>query len=314
MDPGTGRIVLRKHGSEATFSELSYVYPLKLLSPRLSPQNANAVYVLTYGGGLVGGDRVELSVVVDAGAALVMLTQGSTKVFKNRPGHRLSARSQGTLSDAVTTQSLEVSVAREGALFLLPDPVTCFRSAAYNQVQIFRIDTSASLVLLDWVTSGRKSLGEEWAFSRYYSMNEVWICDRPLAKDVRKAKDARKEKDVRLVKDVMLLEEQEPVHSLPLRTLADSLAPYSCYATLIMCGPLVQSTLRSLSTEYAQVTVFKHASPPDLLWSFSVIGDGTACVVRVAGTETETVKDWLGERLAPFEGAMGPDLYHRAFG
>ncbi|KAH9937167.1 UreD-domain-containing protein [Fomitopsis serialis] len=296
MDPGTGRIVLRKHGSEATFSELSYVYPLKLLSPRLSPRDASAVYVVTYGGGLVGGDRVQLSVIVDEGAALVMLTQGSTKVFKNRPGHRLTARSQGTLSNAVTTQVLEVSIAREGALFLLPDPVTCFRSAAYNQLQVFRLEASASLVLLDWVTSGRKSRGEEWVFSRYYSMNEVWIGDR------------------RLAKDIMLLEEQETIRSLPPRTLADSLAPYSCYATLIMCGPLVESTLGSLSAEYGRTTVFKHASPPELLWSLSAIGDGAGCVVRVAATETETVRNWLNERLVPLEGAMGPDVYRRAFG
>lgn len=75
MEAGSGRIVLRKHGTEAAFSELSYVYPLKLLSPRLSPENASAVYVVSYGGGLVGGDRIQLSVVVDEGAALVILTQ-----------------------------------------------------------------------------------------------------------------------------------------------------------------------------------------------------------------------------------------------
>ncbi|KZT75149.1 UreD-domain-containing protein [Daedalea quercina L-15889] len=295
MNAGTGRIVLRKYGSEAAFSELSYVYPLKLLSPRLSSDNASAVYIVTYGGGLVGGDHVVLSVVVDKGASLVMLTQGSTKVFKSRPGNQLSSRSQGALVEE-TTQALEVSIASGGALFLLPDPVTCFRSAAYTQLQVFRLETTASLVLLDWVTSGRKSLGEEWAFSRYYSKNEVWISDR------------------RLAKDIMLLEEQEQVPSLPPRTLADSLAPYSCYATLIMCGPLVESTMKFLSAEYRRLTVFKYATPPDLLWSYSAIGDGAGCVVRVAGTETESVRNWLGERLVPLEGAMGPDLYRRAFG
>lgn len=75
MNAGSGRIVLRKHGSEAAFSELSYVYPLKLLSPRLSPDNPSVVYLVSYGGGLVGGDRIQLSAVVDEGAALVVLTQ-----------------------------------------------------------------------------------------------------------------------------------------------------------------------------------------------------------------------------------------------
>lgn len=217
-------------------------------------------------------------------------------MFKNRSGGRLSSRSQGTPADAITTQVLDVSIARGGAVFLLPDPVTCFRSAAYNQIQVFRLHSSASLVLLDWVTSGRKSIGEDWAFSRYYSKNEVWVENRQLAKDI------------------MLLEEQQPLPSLPPRTLAESLAPYSCYATLIMCGPLVQNTLSSLSADFGRLTVFKQASPHELLWSFSAIGDGAGCVVRVAGTETELVRNWLGEKLVALEGIMGPDLYRRAFG
>lgn len=217
-------------------------------------------------------------------------------MFKNRPGGRLSSLSQGTSADAVTTQLLDVSIARGGALFLLPDPVTCFRSAAYNQIQVFRLHPSSSLVLLDWVTSGRKSIGEEWAFSRYYSKNEVWLENRLLAKDA------------------MLLEEQQAVPSLPPRTLADSLAPYSCYATLIMCGPLVHNALTALSADFSRLTVFKQASTHDLLWSFSAIGDGAGCVVRVAGTETELVRNWLGEQLVTLEGAMGPDNYRRAFG
>lgn len=72
---GVGTINLQSHGSDAVFSELSYSYPLKLLSPRVATLNVGVVYVLTYGGGLVGGDRVKLGVEVGEGARLVMLTQ-----------------------------------------------------------------------------------------------------------------------------------------------------------------------------------------------------------------------------------------------
>jgi len=285
------------HGSEAVFSELSSVYPLKLLSPRISQRNLSVVYVLTYGGGLVGGDCINLAVEVQESAVLVMLSQGSTKVFKSRQGQRMSARSQGTLSDSITTQIMDVTIDYRGMLFLLPDPVTCFRSAKYNQSQTFHLKGAASAVVLDWVTSGRRSLGEEWAFSRYYSMNEIWVNDE------------------RLVKDVMLLEEQDPcIPPLPPRTLADTLAPYSCYATLIMYGPLVQSTIRPLSGEYVGISVFKHTSAPDLLWSFSLIREGKGCVVRVAAKETEDVRIWLGERLKPLERILGGDVYRKAFG
>ncbi|PCH33843.1 UreD-domain-containing protein [Wolfiporia cocos MD-104 SS10] len=292
---GIGRIVLRAHGTEAVFSELSSAYPLKLLSPRIHQDCVSLVYILTYGGGLVGGDRIDLSVEIQAKVALVMLSQGSTKVFKTRPGQRLSARSQGTSSDAVTTQIMNVVVEESGALFLLPDPVTCFRSARYNQLQTFRLIGNASAVILDWVTSGRRSIGEEWVFSRYYSLNEVWVDEECVARDV------------------MLLEEQLQVPGLPARTLADTLAPYSCYATLIMYGPLVQDTIRFLSGEYARITVFKHSSPPNLLWSFSPIRDGNGCIVRVAAKGSEDVKMWFSEMLKPLESVVGIDIYRKAF-
>ncbi|KZT05888.1 UreD-domain-containing protein [Laetiporus sulphureus 93-53] len=297
MNAGIGRIVLQMHGSEASFSELSSTYPLKLLSPRIEQRNVSVVYVMTYGGGLVGGDRIDLSVDVKAGATLVMLSQGSTKVFKTRPGQRPSARSQGTPSDAITTQVMNVTIEDGGALFQLPDPVTCFRSAKYNQLQIFRIKGNASAVILDSVTSGRRALGEEWVFARYHSMNEIWVDEE------------------RIAKDVMLLEEQDSASSmLAPRTLADTLRPYSCYATVIMYGPLVQDTIQRLSAEYAKIIVFRHALPPDLLWSFSPLKNGRGCILRLAAKETEDIRTWLGEQLTAFQGIVGCDVYRKAVG
>ena len=74
--PGDGRIVVefdpyRGH----TFAQLSCTYPLKLLSPRSKEDIVAIVYVLSYGGGLVGGDEVELEVVVREGASLMLLSQ-----------------------------------------------------------------------------------------------------------------------------------------------------------------------------------------------------------------------------------------------
>jgi urease accessory protein len=71
----TGRIALRSDGSTTSFTELSATYPLKLLSPRISHQTVAVVYILSYGGGLVGGDIIRLSVDVDKGSVLVALSQ-----------------------------------------------------------------------------------------------------------------------------------------------------------------------------------------------------------------------------------------------
>lgn len=73
--PGTGRITLHANANMVQLSELSSSYPLKLLSPRLPRPNVALVYALTYGGGLVAGDRIGLNVDVHDGAVLLILTQ-----------------------------------------------------------------------------------------------------------------------------------------------------------------------------------------------------------------------------------------------
>ncbi|KAJ3017866.1 hypothetical protein NUW54_g481 [Trametes sanguinea] len=313
IEPGHGRIVVRNDGFSNVFSELSAAYPLKLLSPQIPSSDVSVVYMLSYGGGLVGGDCVQLHAEVHDGARLAMLSQvtpffgllpcaycrprgmhqGSTKVFKTRPGHRLAA-----LVDAGTTtqQKLAVHVSPGSALFLLPDPVTCFRDAKYHQSQTFHLAKDSSAVLLDWITSGRKSLGEEWAFSRYYSLNEVFVDGK------------------RIARDATLLDEPDTQEG-PLipRTLAQRMAPYSCYATVIMYGDLVRRTSQNLSAAYSAITVFKQNRPPPLLWSLSPICDENGWVLRVAGKDTEDVKVWLGKALSDLESVLGVDVYRRAF-
>ena len=75
LHSGHGRIVVSSHASKAVFSELAATYPLKLLSPRTGSPGVAVVYVLSYGGGLVGGDEVILTVEVKDLARLVMLSQ-----------------------------------------------------------------------------------------------------------------------------------------------------------------------------------------------------------------------------------------------
>ncbi|KAF9651842.1 hypothetical protein BDM02DRAFT_3109939 [Thelephora ganbajun] len=178
---------------------------------------------------------------------------------------------------------MTVRVSKGATLYLLPDPVTCFKHASYNQLQTFHLEDGASLIVLDSFTSGRKSLGEEWQFWRYYSVNDVWVNDR------------------RIAKDVMLLEQEkeEEVNNsrwkgvLPVRTLADRLAPYSCYATAILYGPAMRETLLDVSRRCDKISVFKQASPPPLLWSFSWVGSGReGGVIRVAAMDTEGVRNF----------------------
>jgi urease accessory protein len=207
----------------------------------------------------------------------------------------------------VTQQRLDVCVAAGGALYLLPDPVTCFRDAAYHQVQTFRLARGASAALLDWYTSGRRARGEEWAFARYYSVNEVFV------------------DGTRSARDVVLLEGADTAshpaaargaQPLPRRPLADRMGPYACYATLLLYGPRLQGVVQVLEDRMRAATVFQVKEPLDVLWSLSPVrgeaGDDGR-IVRVAGKETEDVKKWLSDALRGLVEVIGGEVYSKIF-
>jgi urease accessory protein len=105
------------------------------------------VFLLTYGGGLVGGDKISLDVSLEENTRLVLVTQGSTKIFKS------PARS------VVSAQTLNVTIAKDASLCYLPDPTQPFSESVYEQRQTFLVDPhgTSSLCVLDWVSEGRRA-------------------------------------------------------------------------------------------------------------------------------------------------------------
>lgn len=126
------------------FRTLRASSPLRLLTPAFpSAPDAAAVCLVTLGGGLLDGDQIDLEIVVERGASLVVFTQSSTKVFRGASAQRISARVAGTL-------------------MLLPDPVSAFGGARYTQRVEIDLVGDGSCVILDGFTAGRPAFGERW--------------------------------------------------------------------------------------------------------------------------------------------------------
>jgi len=164
--PGHGNIRLSLlPPNKPSLTAFAYQYPLKLIAPNYhnSPSGhpIALIFLLTYGGGLVGGDKIHLSITIDAQARLALVTQGSTKIFKS------PSRS------VVSGQTLDVQVGEGAALCYLPDPTQPFAESVYDQKQSFRISSGSSLCVLDWVSEGRRARGERWSFWGWRGRNEV---------------------------------------------------------------------------------------------------------------------------------------------
>lgn len=226
--PGDGRIVVRRLPAGGSGLEtISYQYPLKLISPSPTVDQKSAlVFLLSYGGGLVGGDGVNLSIHARQGSSLSLVTQGHTKVFKS-----LSP-------DVVTSQTLQVRVDEEAAVCLLPDPVQPFEDSVYEQTQIFNLGNRASLCLLDWVTQGRIARGENWSFTKWTGRNEIWTQGADAA-----------QKERLLIRDTVILSQDgSQTVGLPLK---DTMHKMSVFGTLILRGPVMASVGDFFMAEFA---------------------------------------------------------------
>ncbi|CAN0062521.1 unnamed protein product [Scytosiphon promiscuus] len=217
-------------------------YPIKFVSAtRASDGGCSWVYTLGYGGGAVCGDQVTITCHVDEGSTAALTTQGSTKVFK-RGSKSDNATATQLESEEIhrASQSLRSRVARTALLAVVPDPVTCFKNSSFRQHQRFLLEQGASLVLVDWLTSGRMSRGEGWEFNRLESRNEVMV-QAPAGNGGRDRCGGWEP----LVFDSLVLEE------LPGLSVRERMLGMNVVGVVILLGPRVEelvSTVLGLET------------------------------------------------------------------
>jgi urease accessory protein len=208
--------------------------PLKILMPQ--PRGASVLaYLSSYGGGLVAGDEIKLSIDVGAGARCYLGTQASTKIYRN----------PGLLPCG---QSLKATLGSGAVFVLAPDPVQAFSGALYRQHQEFHLQFDSGLVLLDWLTSGRSERGERWAFTGYESRNDFFVDGRRIVLDSLRLDPADGPLDGRF-----------------------RLGRFNCFALLALAGGMMGAPTAALLAEVAARPVPRRGA---LLLSASPIAGG----------------------------------------
>jgi urease accessory protein len=232
--PGHGSIIVEiLPPNTPVLRTVSYQYPLKLIAPDpLPPPNylpttdvpslVHTVFLLTYGGGIVAGDSIDLDVHLDGKTRLLLLTQGSTKIFKTID------------PQVVSRQHMNVHLKDGAALVYLPDPVQPFAHTAFSQSQIYHLDQGhGSICACDWVTSGRSARGENWNIYEYRSRNEVWATENSGKKRL-------------LLRDNLILDK----HGRTDMDLSSRMDGYSVFGTLIVRGPVFASLAKFFLDEF----------------------------------------------------------------
>ena len=258
--------------------------PLKLLAPASRGLSVWA-YLSNLGGGLVAGDETQLHCRVEAGARCFVGTQSSTKVYRN--------------PERLPCTHLTRAVLEEGSLLVMaPDPVQGFADSSYSQSQAFHLGKAASLVLVDWYTSGRMARGERWAFHRLQSRNEVWM-HSAASLDPQSSESGQ----TLAFLDSLTLDSSK--HTL---NSAHRLGRFNCIAMVLLLGPLVGEGVAQMLNSVAQQPVLTAAT---LCLSASPLAGGA--LLRIAGMNTRDVGREIERHLAFIPPLLGDNPWARRF-
>jgi urease accessory protein len=241
---GNASLRFVRRGQATVLTRAFAASPLKVFATSHG-RIASWVYAATLGGGMLGGDEIQITVELEAESRALLSTQASTKIFR---------------SNRRACQTLNATVGPGALLAVMPDPVVCFASADYAQVQRYTLSQDANLVLIDWTSSGRHASGERWAFSRYESRISI----------VRSGHAT--------FHDAIVLEDDTD-------RVIDRMGRFNVLLTAVVTGPMVGEAARHLLSTVAREPVVRDA---DTIVSASKLRDG-GTLLRVAGVSVEQV-------------------------
>ncbi len=221
---GFGSVAARFEGGRTVLSKVHATSPLRFVRPTFPGTRSATVCLLTFGGGLVDGDAIDVDLRVEAGATLVVFTQATTKAFRGSSRQTIRAEVHGTL-------------------VFLPDPVACFAGSRYRQRVDITLHGDGSAVTLDGFTSGRAAFGDRWAFDGL-----------DLATTVR-ARGTGEGASV-IVRDALRLDRNDG-------SIAARLDRFEAFATVLAVGPRVAPVVTSI-LEASIVTEELVAAPSPL--------------------------------------------------
>lgn len=255
--------------------------------------------MLSYGGGLVPGDVAVISAHVHSSSRLGVLTQGSTKIYKSP-----------SISN-ISRQSLTSIVEDDAAMLIMPDPIQPFKDSVYDQYQAFYLRQTASLLMLDWVSEGRRTMGETWTLSSFKSKNEVWRLPDTRSQDV--AADCLNSR--LLIRDNVRLNGSGTEYG---GTLESRMTDMGIFGTLIIGGPLFQDLCQFWGDEFAnQLRIGEKnwssgaeskRTQSGVLWSVASTRGFT--IVKFGAKEVDEARRWLREMLER-EGSIVKHFGHK---
>src|SRR5687767_329099 len=162
-------LAFARRGGRTVLARSRWTVPLQVLAPLALDDPASVVSILNPTGGLVGGDRLAIDVVVGEGAHACLTTPSATKVYRT--------------AGPVAEQRVRLSVARGATLEWVPDHTIPYAGSGFRQSIDVDVAPGAALVLVDAFSAGRIARGEAWQFAWLESRLSVADAEGPIVHD-----------------------------------------------------------------------------------------------------------------------------------
>jgi urease accessory protein len=177
---GALRLQFERRGAATVVAGCRSTLPLQVLAPLALDDPAAIISILNPTGGLVGGDRLSIDVILAAGTHAVLTTPSATRVYR---------------TDAEeATQSVKLALGPRAVVEWVPDHTIPFAGSAFRQAIDVDMDATAGLILVDAFSAGRIARGEAWRFAVLESavsirdqygwlLHDRFVLRGPVAKD-----------------------------------------------------------------------------------------------------------------------------------
>jgi urease accessory protein len=230
-DAATGRTVLSASVQEP---------PLRVVRAFALEDGSALAHLHNVSGGLLGGDRLSLTVNVGAGASVQLTTTGATRIYRRRK-YALA-----------TTQTNTIRVGENALLEYVPDAIIPFAGARLTQRSRIELASGAGLFWWELIAPGREARGEIFAYERIEMQTEVTSNGRLIAAE-----------NIRL----------DPQNSA-LRSIA-RLGDYRYWATFYICRVGLDSAAWLAAEEHLHEAARDLSRPDEMLWGTStLVADG----------------------------------------
>jgi len=145
---GELRVTVKRFGSETVLDDLRQVGCLKARFPRCIVPGWKDVVMLNTGGGVAGGDRLDLSIGVGEGGQATIAAQAAERFYRART------------ADAPSSVRTRLTVAAGAALEWLPQETILFDRCALDRRLEVDLAPDARFLGVETVVFGRTAMGE----------------------------------------------------------------------------------------------------------------------------------------------------------